>query len=261
VPLVPPAALHSGCGGAASSARLSSVRSWPRSRAFSPASTSSSVSSTFCRARSSRRRPLAVITTSRARRSRCEGRRLANYSDPEIRQMIKDLHQHRTRRPRCACSRSSFRALRPQRITLWMLDRVDREVDVERRPVEMRGAGRSSRTIASTGALLNHGKSSNGRKSSRPSNRSQKPHLQGLLSQRDTADRYRSQLLPACCRRRAGSDRENTPFAGISCAQGDSNSHGGFPPQGPQPCASTNSATGACAVADYRHGPAIRPRP
>ena len=31
-----------------------------------------------------------------------------------------------------------------------------------------------------------------------------------------------------------------------SCAREDSNLHGPFSPQGPQPCASTNSATGAC---------------
>ena len=36
-----------------------------------------------------------------------------------------------------------------------------------------------------------------------------------------------------------------------SCAEEDSNLHGGIPPQGPQPCASTNSATGA-GRAQYR---------
>src|SRR5204863_10018618 len=35
------------------------------------------------------------------------------------------------------------------------------------------------------------------------------------------------------------------------CAEEDSNLHGGIPPQGPQPCASTNSATGA-GLAQYR---------
>src|SRR5204863_3555567 len=34
------------------------------------------------------------------------------------------------------------------------------------------------------------------------------------------------------------------------CAEEDSNLHGGIPPQGPQPCASTNSATGAGARAE-----------
>ena len=36
-----------------------------------------------------------------------------------------------------------------------------------------------------------------------------------------------------------------------ACAEEDSNLHGGIPPQGPQPCASTNSATGA-GLAQYR---------
>ena len=31
----------------------------------------------------------------------------------------------------------------------------------------------------------------------------------------------------------------------VSCAREDSNLHGPYSPQGPQPCASTNSATGA----------------
>src|SRR3954447_23248041 len=76
----------------------------------------------------------------------------------------------------------------------------------------------------------------------------------------------RGQLLPKCCQpvrterpRATSQKRETRSWSGLrECAQGDSNSHGGNPPQGPQPCASTNSATGACAVADYRRGLRIR---
>jgi hypothetical protein len=42
-------------------------------------------------------------------------------------------------------------------------------------------------------------------------------------------------------------------FAGLSCAREDSNLHPVKAGQGPQPCASTNSATGAWVV-DYRRG-------
>src|ERR1700731_4444411 len=39
---------------------------------------------------------------------------------------------------------------------------------------------------------------------------------------------------------------KKAPQAGLSqCAREDSNLHGPYSPQGPQPCASTNSATGA----------------
>jgi hypothetical protein len=41
------------------------------------------------------------------------------------------------------------------------------------------------------------------------------------------------------------------------CAEEDSNLHGGIPPQGPQPCASTNSATGAGAP-EYRPLDSVR---
>ena len=44
--------------------------------------------------------------------------------------------------------------------------------------------------------------------------------------------------------------RESPAFAGLSsCAEEDSNLHPGIPGQGPQPCASTNSATGAGGTA------------
>jgi hypothetical protein len=43
-------------------------------------------------------------------------------------------------------------------------------------------------------------------------------------------------------------ERKSPAFAGLfPCAEEDSNLHGPFSPQGPQPCASTNSATGAGA--------------
>src|SRR6478609_8606733 len=38
------------------------------------------------------------------------------------------------------------------------------------------------------------------------------------------------------------------------CAEEDSNLHGGNPPQGPQPCASNNSATGARAAPSIAPG-------
>jgi hypothetical protein len=56
--------------------------------------------------------------------------------------------------------------------------------------------------------------------------------------------------------------RKRSRFPGLSqCAREDSNLHGPFSPQGPQPCASTNSATGAW-VGQYRPGKEPnRPRP
>jgi hypothetical protein len=51
-----------------------------------------------------------------------------------------------------------------------------------------------------------------------------------------------------------GAKRKAPQSAGLSqCAQGDSNSHPVYTGQGPQPCASTNSATGAWS-AQYRTG-------
>src|SRR4051812_17300454 len=44
----------------------------------------------------------------------------------------------------------------------------------------------------------------------------------------------------------------------MKCAQGDSNSHGGNPPQGPQPCASTQSRPRRVDGAEYRPAPAVR---
>jgi hypothetical protein len=42
----------------------------------------------------------------------------------------------------------------------------------------------------------------------------------------------------------------------LRCAREDSNLHGPYGPQGPQPCASTNSATGA-GGGEYSPGPVV----
>ena len=74
---------------------------------------------------------------------------------------------------------------------------------------------------------------------------------------------------PACTRRASSTERIPGQFGparvhgGASwpkCARVDSNHHGEISPQGPQPCASTNSATGAegASIAPRRRG---RPRP
>ena len=56
-------------------------------------------------------------------------------------------------------------------------------------------------------------------------------------------------------------ERKSPASAGLfQCAEEDSNLHGEISPQGPQPCASTNSATGAGAAQNYsREGAGRRP--